>query len=245
MLTQRLGRPENRWKDDIIDDMKKLKMKNLTSCIQNPNKWKMYAEKKKKKKKKEEEEKEEKVFIWAVSPSTCIYRCPKHQKHITIILLVCDPCHDKIIMLCLKALHSTTIHPRFTHIQFNCTLWTLCTTATHLKRVCKMDPFNNFVSFHASLVNKWAVNKLFTDFKEAYNSVRRAVLYRILTEFGILMKLIMKVTNQVQLYRLIYYSQSPLHVSGHVFAHHQENLTVFTAFGSIHPSCCQLVSWMS
>jgi hypothetical protein len=29
------------------------------------------------------------------------------------------------------------------------------------------------------------------------------------------------------------------------FAHHQEHLTVFTASGSIHVSCCRLVSWMS
>ena len=55
----------------------------------------------------------------------------------------------------------------------------------------------------------------------------------------------MKVTNKMQLYRLIYYSLSALPVSGDVFAHHQEHLTVFTVFGSIHPSYCQLMSWMS
>jgi len=44
---------------------------------------------------------------------------------------------------------------------------------------------------------------------------------------------IMKVTNKMQLYRLIYYSQSALNVSGDVFAHHQEPLTVFTVSGSI------------
>jgi len=32
---------------------------------------------------------------------------------------------------------------------------------------------------------------------------------------------IMKVTNKMQLYKLIYYSNSALHVSGDVFAHHQ------------------------
>ena len=32
------------------------------------------------------------------------------------------------------------------------------------------------------------------------------------------------------------------HVSGDVFAHHQEHLTVFTVSGSVHPSCCRLVS---
>jgi len=47
---------------------------------------------------------------------------------------------------------------------------------------------------------------------------------------------IMKVTNKMQLYRLIYYSKSALHVSGHVFAHHQKHLTEFTVPGSIHPT---------
>jgi len=44
---------------------------------------------------------------------------------------------------------------------------------------------------------------------------------------------IMEVTNKMQLYRLIYYSYSALHVSGHVFAHHQEHLTVVTVSGSV------------
>jgi len=47
------------------------------------------------------------------------------------------------------------------------------------------------------------------------------------------------------LFRLIYYSWSALHVSGDVFAHHQEHLTVFTVYGNIHPNSCQLVSWMT
>jgi hypothetical protein len=56
---------------------------------------------------------------------------------------------------------------------------------------------------------------------------------------------VMKVTNKVQLYGLIYFSLSALHVSGDVFAHHQEPLTVFTVSGSNNPGCCRLVSWMS
>jgi len=56
---------------------------------------------------------------------------------------------------------------------------------------------------------------------------------------------IMKVTNKMQLYRLNYYSQSALHVSGDVFAPRQEYLTVFTVSGSIHPSGYGLVSWLS
>jgi len=55
----------------------------------------------------------------------------------------------------------------------------------------------------------------------------------------------MKVTNKMQLYRLICYSLSALHVSGDVFAHHQKHWTVFTVSGSMRPSCCRLVSWMS
>jgi hypothetical protein len=57
--------------------------------------------------------------------------------------------------------------------------------------------------------------------------------------------LIMKVTNKMQIYRLIYCSWTALHVSGDVLAHHQEHLTVFTISGSIHPNSCRLVSWMS
>jgi hypothetical protein len=44
MLTRRLGRPKNGWEDDIRSDMKKLKIKNWISCIQNNNKWKSYVE---------------------------------------------------------------------------------------------------------------------------------------------------------------------------------------------------------
>jgi hypothetical protein len=53
---------------------------------------------------------------------------------------------------------------------------------------------------------------------------------------------IMKITNKMQLYRLIYYSKSAVHVSGDVLAHHQEHLTAFTVSGSVHPSCCRLVA---
>ena len=49
----------------------------------------------------------------------------------------------------------------------------------------------------------------------------------------------------MKLYRLIYYSLSALHVSGDVFAHHQEHLTVFTASGNIHQCRCWLMSRMS
>jgi len=53
---------------------------------------------------------------------------------------------------------------------------------------------------------------------------------------------IMKVTNKMQLYRLIYFSWSALHASGDSPAYHQEYLTVFIASGSIHASCCRLAA---
>jgi hypothetical protein len=52
--------------------------------------------------------------------------------------------------------------------------------------------------------------------------------------------------QQDALYRLIYYSKSVLHVSGDVFAHHQEHLTVFTVSDSVRPSCYQLAAtWVN
>jgi len=38
------GRPKNSWEDDVRNDMKKLKIKNWISCIQDRNKWKSYFE---------------------------------------------------------------------------------------------------------------------------------------------------------------------------------------------------------
>ena len=38
-------------------------------------------------------------------------------------------------------------------------------------------------------------------------------------------------------------TQSALHVSGDVFTHHQEHLTVFTTSDTVHQCCCRPVSW--
>jgi len=54
----------------------------------------------------------------------------------------------------------------------------------------------------------------------------------------------MKVTNKMQLYRLIYYFYSALRDLDNVFEQSQEQLTVFTVSGSIHPSGYRLVSWL-
>ena len=45
VLTRPLGRPKNRWENDIRCDMKKLTIKNCTSCIQDCRDWKLYVEK--------------------------------------------------------------------------------------------------------------------------------------------------------------------------------------------------------
>ena len=44
MVRRPLGRPKNRWEDDI-NDMKKLEIKNWTNCIHDRNNWKLYVEK--------------------------------------------------------------------------------------------------------------------------------------------------------------------------------------------------------
>jgi hypothetical protein len=45
MLRRPLGRPKNRWEDDIRNDIKKLKIKNWTNCIQDHKNWILYVEK--------------------------------------------------------------------------------------------------------------------------------------------------------------------------------------------------------
>ena len=50
-------------------------------------------------------------------------------------------------------------------------------------------------------------------------------------------------TNKMQLFGLFICTQSALHVSGDVFAHHQEHLTVFKASDIDHVCCCRPVSW--
>jgi hypothetical protein len=45
MLRRPLGRPKNRWEDDIRNDIKKLKIKNWTNCNQDRKNWKLYVEK--------------------------------------------------------------------------------------------------------------------------------------------------------------------------------------------------------
>jgi len=52
-----------------------------------------------------------------------------------------------------------------------------------------------------------------------------------------------KMTNKMQLCRIMYYSLAALHVSSDIFAHHLEHLNWITASGITHVCCCRLVSW--
>jgi hypothetical protein len=44
ILTRPLGRPNSRWEDDISNDMKELKIRNWTGCIEGRKDWKLYVE---------------------------------------------------------------------------------------------------------------------------------------------------------------------------------------------------------
>jgi hypothetical protein len=44
-LTRSLGRPKNRWEDDVKNDITRMKITNLKDCIRNRFKWKKLVEK--------------------------------------------------------------------------------------------------------------------------------------------------------------------------------------------------------
>ena len=44
-LTRSLGRPKNRWGDDVKSDIIKMKITNWKDCIRNRPKWKEFVEK--------------------------------------------------------------------------------------------------------------------------------------------------------------------------------------------------------
>jgi hypothetical protein len=44
-ITTLLGRPKNRWKDDVKSDMTRMKITNWKNCIRNRTKWKKFVEK--------------------------------------------------------------------------------------------------------------------------------------------------------------------------------------------------------
>ena len=45
ILTRSLGRPKNRWKDDVKSDITRMKITNWKDCIRNRTKWKKLIEK--------------------------------------------------------------------------------------------------------------------------------------------------------------------------------------------------------
>jgi hypothetical protein len=44
-LTRSLGRPKNRWEDDVKSDITRMKIRNWRDCIRNRIKWKKLVEK--------------------------------------------------------------------------------------------------------------------------------------------------------------------------------------------------------
>jgi len=45
VLTRSLGRPKNRWEDDVKSDITKMKITNWKDCIRHRPKWKEFVEK--------------------------------------------------------------------------------------------------------------------------------------------------------------------------------------------------------
>ena len=43
-LTRSLGRPKNRWEDDVKSDITNMKLTNWRNCIRNRPKWKEFVE---------------------------------------------------------------------------------------------------------------------------------------------------------------------------------------------------------
>jgi hypothetical protein len=41
-LTRSLGRPKNRWEDDVKTDITKMEITNWKNCIKNRSKWKEF-----------------------------------------------------------------------------------------------------------------------------------------------------------------------------------------------------------
>ena len=72
-----------------------------------------------------------------------------------------------------------------------------------------------------------------------YNSNQVLDNYRPIHDYGI--KFLID-DQKDALFGLFICTQSPLHVSGDVFAHHQEHLTVFTVFYIVHLCCCRPVT---
>jgi len=44
-VTRSLGRPKNRWEDDVKSDIANMKITNGRDCIRNRPKWKEFVEK--------------------------------------------------------------------------------------------------------------------------------------------------------------------------------------------------------
>jgi len=52
-----------------------------------------------------------------------------------------------------------------------------------------------------------------------------------------------KMTNKMQLCRIICYSLAAVHVSSDIFVHHQEHQNCIAASGITHVCRCRMVSW--
>jgi len=88
-----------------------------------------------------------------------------------------------------------------------------------------MSAADHIFSIHLILEKKWeynvAVRQLFVDFKKTYDLVRREVLYNVLIEFGIPMKLVRLIKILCEFYKP--YSIHIVHITATITLHSSEH----------------------
>jgi len=95
------------------------------------------------------------------------------------------------------------------------------------------------ISHHLGFFRSWP----FLYLPSSFSSVFLVLSSYLIFIFPCIMKQYTKMTEKMQLCRIIYYSLAALHVSNYIFAHHQEHLKCIAASDIRHVCRCRLVSW--
>jgi hypothetical protein len=110
-----------------------------------------------------------------------------------------------------------------------CVCVCVCVGVRARARVCVQDQQNaHFISF---ICFSYIILYMF----------RTKTFINLLFMFPCIVTQYTKMTNKIQLCRIIYYSWAAVHVSNDIFAHHQEHRNCITASGITHVYRCRLV----